>query len=102
VKRARLKVRLLWGDQFGAMNRVLEVSRGCPHCGCTSYRPADTEEPCFDARYAPAECVRCSTLWARERAAPASSAAAVEEAPPRTFRARVKRAWCELVGRRAS
>lgn len=99
MKRARLKVRLWWEDEHGKVERVLEASRGCPHCACTSFRRADTEQTCLDPRYVPVECVRCSSLWARERAAPASSAAAVEEAKPRTLRARVKRALCELWGR---
>jgi hypothetical protein len=107
VKRARKHVRLSWRDSFGAIERVLEVSHGCPHCACTSFRRADmggfdASGMCTDSHHVPVECARCSGLWAHERAAPASSAAAVEQAQPRSIRARIKRVWCELVGRRAS
>lgn len=102
MKRPRLKVRLTWGDVFGVRERELEVSHGCPECACTSFRAMDYHAPCEHPRYRPVECVRCPALWAREKAAPASSAAAVEQAPSRSLRARVKRAVCELFGRRAS
>jgi hypothetical protein len=102
VKRARKNVRLKWGDQIGVRERELEVSDGCPHCACRSYRRVDYHSPCEHPVYMPVECVRCPALWAREKAAPASSTAAVEQAPERSLRARLKRAFCELIGRRAS